>query len=165
MQITTGVSFTHSINTAPCNTYHSTLVEVSADGGTNWFSSGATYTDLLTSANNDFTLVLEPKVATFDAGTTDFTRKIRLSVKATYASQAVQTQTYSVTIKPLSKIAVLADSNTATTLTLTSAHPNVVYNVGQGILTVPTTSMTVNAPTATSNTGIRVMDTVTRLFY
>lgn len=50
-QSVTGLTFTHSDNTSPCNTYHTKLVEVSADNGATWFSTGRTYTDLLASDN------------------------------------------------------------------------------------------------------------------
>jgi len=41
----------------------------------------------------------------------------------------------------------------------------VVYTVGDSTLVVPTTSVTVSAPTASPNNNMRVMDTTTKLYY
>jgi hypothetical protein len=76
----TAITFTHTDNTAPCNTYHTKLVEVSSDG-TNWYSSGRTYTDLLASDNQDFAFILAPLTDVYDTGTADYTRRVRISVK------------------------------------------------------------------------------------
>jgi len=107
--VSTVVTYAHS-NSANCGSYHTTLVEVSADGGTTWYSNNYVYTDLLANMNTDFNLVLKPQTYRFDSGTTDYTRKIRISVKSTYGSQAVQQYTYNVTIKPKSALATLADT-------------------------------------------------------
>lgn len=56
---------------------------------------------------------------------------------------------------------MLADTQNASTLLLTQAHADVVYNIGQGMLAVPSTSISTTAPTATDNTGIRKMETET----
>lgn len=88
----TGITFTHSDNTTPCNTYITQLVEVSSDGGTTWFSSGKAYTDLLASANTDFAFVLAPLTDTFDptpASPFNYSRKVRVSAKNPYSNQAV----------------------------------------------------------------------------
>ena len=82
-----GITFSHSEG-APCNTYATKLVEVSADGGSTWHSSGSIYSNLLSSANNEFAFVLEPKQAAFDSGAADYTRKVRISVKAPYSTHA-----------------------------------------------------------------------------
>lgn len=160
------ITFTHSDNTSPCNTYHTKIVEVSADGGTSWYSSGSTYSDLMSSANDDFKLVMEPKTTTFDSGTTDYTRLVRVSVKAPYATQAAATHTYTVTIKPLSAIVALADAQIATTIVLNIPHINVQYTVTYNAITVDSTSVTVKAPSADApNLNMRVMTTKTRLYY
>jgi len=75
----TAKTITHSLG-SPCNTIHTKLVEVSADNGVTWYSSGATYSDLLSSANDDLAFVIEPKIAAFDAGTATYARKVRISV-------------------------------------------------------------------------------------
>lgn len=84
-KILTAATFTHSINSSPCNTYHTQIVEVSDDGGTNWHSSGTVYTDLLASENTVFALEFKPKASVFDSGTTDRTRKVRISVYNPYS--------------------------------------------------------------------------------
>lgn len=69
------------------------------------------------------------------------------------------------TIWPKSGIVDLANTQYTTTLTLVVNHLDVSYTVGQPTLTVPTTSVTVTAPTASPNINMRVMDTTTKLYY
>lgn len=164
-QSLSAITYSHSDNTAPCNTYHTLLVQVSADGGSTWHSSGSVYSDLLASGNTDFALALAPKTSTFDAGTTDYTRKVRLSVKSTYATQAAQTYTYDVTIKPKSSIVAQADTQIATTIVKNQPHLNVVYQVGNPIQTVSTTDVTVTAANLSPNVNERIMATTTKLYY
>ena len=115
-----------------CNNYHHRIVEVSADGGLTWSSTYNTYSDLVSTPNYADLLYLKPpqhdprlllfaKPEAFDAGTIDYKRKIRVSVKSVYAVQPAQSFVYDVTIKPYSSIMLLAYSQIADTLKLTRA--------------------------------------------
>jgi hypothetical protein len=80
-----GITFSHSLG-SPCSNYATKLVEVSDDNGVTWHSTGSVYSNLISSTNDDFNFVLEPKTSVFDSGTTDYSRKVRVSVKAPYST-------------------------------------------------------------------------------
>lgn len=62
------------------------LVEVSSDGGTSYSSSGTTYSELISTANTVLAFGLAPATSAFDSGTTDRTRKVRVTVQSPYST-------------------------------------------------------------------------------
>ena len=74
----TAVTVNHSDST--CTAYQTNLVEVSANNGVNYYSSGTIYSDLISTSNTSLAFTLAPSTSTFDAGTADYTRKVRVTV-------------------------------------------------------------------------------------
>ena len=66
--------------TAGCSNYQTVLVEVSSSNATGFVSSGTVYSDLISSDNTNLAFTLSPKASTFDSGTADRTRYVRVSV-------------------------------------------------------------------------------------
>jgi hypothetical protein len=78
---------------------------------------------------------------------------------------APATYLYNVNIYSKAAIADLANTQAATTMTLTGTHVDVYYTVGDPPLLVSPTPVTVSAPVAAPNVNMPSAATETKLFY
>ena len=106
----TAITVTHSVTPA-CNSYTTYLVEASTTSSTAGFTStGAAYTDLISTSNTNLAFTLSPKTSYYDSGTATRTSYVKVSVRYTYSSSvAAATYLYTISVKPKKDIVDLAD--------------------------------------------------------
>ena len=115
---------------------------VSNDDGNTWVSSGSVYTDLINAASNGEVTII-PLIATFGAGTSTASRKVKVKYTLNTAGTSIE-DIFTVTIHPTIDIAILANSQ-LDTLAM-NPHDNVEYTVANADLSVSSISYSVNYP-------------------
>lgn len=138
------IQYSHKTGLSDTDCPVTITVEVSIDSRTNWVSTGANYSNLV-SATSSGALTLIPSSATFGSGTdTAFTRRdIRVTYTNSVTSVAI-TDTFTVNVYSTAAIAKLANDQLDTTFL--NPHQDVTYIVGGADLAVSSTSITVKAP-------------------